>query len=197
MEEEKIVPKIGDIYYQYYEGKGLIKFEITNIKEGNLYPIRFKALDHPEFDYTFETMVSEWSLKENYSRDEIDAYRQYYQELGEKLKGYKKIVDDIKNERNAIYETIQSMISLELIRNGCFFRFDNLNFFEMCADKAREDAKDTIKNYMHSFQEVTKSFSPTNDTQEEFDTLVKEISEKVVKEEKIISHEYIMRYGRL
>lgn len=49
-------------------------------------------------------------------------------------------------------------------------------YIEMCvqraAEEARHDAEDTLKNWMHPFEEVKKRYWPNNDTIEEFNEIL-------------------------
>ena len=49
----------------------------------------------------------------------------------------------------------------------------------MCAERAREEARDTLKNYMKPFEWVKDYFHPNNMTQEEFDKILAEMEQKV------------------
>ena len=52
-------------------------------------------------------------------------------------------------------------------------------YIEMCAERAREEARDTLKNYMKPFERVKDYFHPNNMTQEEFDKILAEMEQKV------------------
>lgn len=57
-------------------------------------------------------------------------------------------------------------------------------YIEMCAGRARKEAKDTIENYTRSFEEVKEWFRPNNMTQEEFNKLLHEMGDiNEIKEE--------------
>lgn len=57
-------------------------------------------------------------------------------------------------------------------------------YIEMCAERARKEAKDTIENYTRSFEEVKERFRPNNMTQEEFNKLLREMGDiNEIKEE--------------
>ena len=43
---------------------------------------------------------------------------------------------------------------------------------QRAAEEARRDAEDTLKNWMHPFEEVKKRYWPNNDTIEEFNELL-------------------------
>ena len=49
-------------------------------------------------------------------------------------------------------------------------------YIELCvqraAEEARRDAEDTLKNWMHPFEEVKKRFWPNNNTIEEFNEIL-------------------------
>ncbi|MDH8700839.1 hypothetical protein M2138_000173 [Dysgonomonadaceae bacterium PH5-43] len=49
-------------------------------------------------------------------------------------------------------------------------------YIEMCAEKARRDAREVLKKHIKPFDWVKEHFSPMNETQEEFDKLVEEMS---------------------
>lgn len=49
-------------------------------------------------------------------------------------------------------------------------------YIEMCAEKAREEAKDTIENYTRPFEEIKEYFIDNNMTQEEFNRILQEMS---------------------
>jgi hypothetical protein len=51
------------------------------------------------------------------------------------------------------------------------------DYIELCAEKARDEARDTIKNYIRPFNMVKDCFYPNNMTQEEFDEILKEMEE--------------------
>jgi hypothetical protein len=55
-------------------------------------------------------------------------------------------------------------------------------YIEMCVqravEEARRDAEDTLKNWMHPFEEVKKSFWPNNDTIEEFNEILHEMGDE-------------------
>lgn len=48
-------------------------------------------------------------------------------------------------------------------------------YIEMRAERAREDARDTIANYMKPFEMVKEYFHPNNMTREEFNRIVSEM----------------------
>jgi esterase/lipase len=52
-------------------------------------------------------------------------------------------------------------------------------YIEMCAERARVEAKDVIENYLRPFEEVKERFYPNNMTQEEFNEILKEMEEPV------------------
>ena len=63
-------------------------------------------------------------------------------------------------------------------------------YIEMCeakaAEKAREEAKDTLKRWMRPFDEVKNSFYPSNNTIEEFNAILNEMGdEEGLSEERI------------
>ena len=54
-------------------------------------------------------------------------------------------------------------------------------YIEMRAERAREEAKDVLKNHLKPFEWVTEYFVPDNMTQEEFDRLIQEMSDESIK----------------
>ncbi len=64
--------------------------------------------------------------------------------------------------------------------NGLYCRFSTVvdcpthwnmtedEYIEMCAEKAREDARDVLKNYLQPFERVKDYYHPNNMTKEEF-----------------------------
>lgn len=50
-------------------------------------------------------------------------------------------------------------------------------YIEMCAERARKEAKDTIENYTRPFEEVKERFIDNNMTQEEFNKLLHEMGD--------------------
>ena len=72
--------------------------------------------------------------------------------------------------------------------NGLYCRFSTVvdcptdwnmteeDYIEMCAEQAREDAKNTLKKYLRPFEMVEKHFKPNNMTEEEFKECLKEMS---------------------
>ena len=45
---------------------------------------------------------------------------------------------------------------------------------ERAIERARDEAEDVLKRYLHDFSEVVERFSPNNNTQEEFNEIIKE-----------------------
>jgi len=78
--------------------------------------------------------------------------------------------------------------------NGLLCRFSSIvdtvtdwnmtdeEYIEMKAEQAREEARDTLKHYLHPFKEVISSFRPNNNTQEEFDAIVHNMSENKIQQ---------------
>lgn len=56
------------------------------------------------------------------------------------------------------------------------------DYIEMCAEKAREQARYVLKNRLGSFDTVIEDFIPINMSKEEFDNFLKETSEVPIKE---------------
>lgn len=57
-------------------------------------------------------------------------------------------------------------------------------YIEMCADKAREEAKEVLKNYIRPFDWVKDRFIDNNMTQEEFNKLLIEMESERHEKEK-------------
>lgn len=80
--------------------------------------------------------------------------------------------------------------------NGLYCRFSSVvdcptdwnmteeDYLELCAQKAREDAKRTLERYLHPFDDLKKYFKPYNMTEEEFDKFLRDTS-AVPKEPKV------------
>ncbi len=51
------------------------------------------------------------------------------------------------------------------------------DYIEMCAEKARKEARDIIKNHLKPFHMVNSYFLPNNMTVEEFNQILKEMTE--------------------
>lgn len=51
------------------------------------------------------------------------------------------------------------------------------DYIEMCAERAREEARDVLKNYIKPFSMVKEYFRPNNNTVEEFNDMLKEMGE--------------------
>ena len=57
-----------------------------------------------------------------------------------------------------------------------FYRRNNMTdeeYIEMCAQKAREEAQETLKHSLRPFEEVKASFVPTNMSRDEFNRILK------------------------
>lgn len=52
-------------------------------------------------------------------------------------------------------------------------------YIELCAEKAREEARKTIERYLRPFDWVEKYFTPNNMTEDEFNQILKEMSTEV------------------
>lgn len=75
--------------------------------------------------------------------------------------------------------------------NGLLCRFSSIvdtvthynmteeEYIEMCAERAREEARDVLENYMKPFEWVKEHFYPNNMTQEEFDEILAKMEQKV------------------
>lgn len=74
--------------------------------------------------------------------------------------------------------------------NGLLCRFSSIvdcpthynmtdeEYIEMCAERAREEARDVLKNHLKPFEWLRDYFSPNNMTEEEFEKILKEMSEE-------------------
>lgn len=72
--------------------------------------------------------------------------------------------------------------------NGLLCRFSSIvdtvthynmtdeEYIEICADRARAEAKSVLKNHVKPFEWVEEYFSETNMTQEEFNKILKEMT---------------------
>ena len=49
------------------------------------------------------------------------------------------------------------------------------DYIEMCAEKAREEARDVINNYLKPFELVKDYFRPNNMTEQEFEEILNEM----------------------
>lgn len=75
--------------------------------------------------------------------------------------------------------------------NGLYCRFSTVvdtvtdynmtedDYIELCVERAKEEAKDVLKNYIRPFNWVKEYFFPNNMTQEEFDKILKEMEKPV------------------
>ena len=73
--------------------------------------------------------------------------------------------------------------------NGLYCRFSTIvdcptdwnmtedDYIEMCKQKAEEDARATLKNYLQPFEMVKDRFYPNNMTKEEFEEFLKDVSD--------------------
>lgn len=55
-------------------------------------------------------------------------------------------------------------------------------YIEMCAENAREEAREVLKDYLRPYNKVKEYFNPSNMTQEEFDEICKEMETKIQEE---------------
>ena len=72
--------------------------------------------------------------------------------------------------------------------NGLYCRFSTVvdcptdwnmtadDYIEMCKQRAEEDAKETLKNYLQPFEMVEDRFYPNNMTEEEFEQFLKDVN---------------------
>ena len=70
-------------------------------------------------------------------------------------------------------------------KNGLLCRFSTVidtvsdynmtdeEYIEMCAQKAREEAQETLKHSLRPFEEVKASFVPTNKSRDEFNRILR------------------------
>lgn len=75
--------------------------------------------------------------------------------------------------------------------NGLYCRFSTVvdtitdynmtedDYIELCVERAKEEAKDVLKNYIRPFDWVKEYFAPNNMSQEEFDKILKEMEKPV------------------
>lgn len=75
--------------------------------------------------------------------------------------------------------------------NGLYCRFSTVvdtitdynmtedDYIELCVERAKEEAKDVLKNYIRPFNWVKEYFFPNNMSQEEFDKILKEMEKPV------------------
>jgi hypothetical protein len=52
-------------------------------------------------------------------------------------------------------------------------------YIELCAEKAREEARNTIERHLRPFDWVKQYFTPNNMTEDEFNRILKEMSTEV------------------
>ena len=74
--------------------------------------------------------------------------------------------------------------------NGLYCRFSTVvdcptdwnmtaeDYIELCAEKAREEARYTLERYLRPFDWVREHFLPNNMTEEEFEQFMREVNEK-------------------
>ena len=53
-------------------------------------------------------------------------------------------------------------------------------YIELCAEKAREEARKTIERYLRPFDWVKEYFTPNNMKEDEFNRILKEMSTEVI-----------------
>lgn len=51
-------------------------------------------------------------------------------------------------------------------------------YIEMCAEKAKKEARDVINNYLKPFESVKDYFVPTNMTEQKFEEILNEMGSK-------------------
>lgn len=73
--------------------------------------------------------------------------------------------------------------------NGLYCRFSTVvdcpthwnmteeDYIEMCAERAREDARYVLKNYLRPFDWVEEYFYPNNMTKEEFEGVLRDMND--------------------
>lgn len=74
--------------------------------------------------------------------------------------------------------------------NGLYCRFSTVvdtvtawnmteeDYIEMCAEQAREKAREVLKDYVYPFSDVKKRFYPNNNTIEEFEQILHEMGDE-------------------
>ena len=85
--------------------------------------------------------------------------------------------------------------------NGLYCRFSHVvdcitdynmtaeEYIEMCAEKAREEARDILQKRLRPFDEVKRYFAPNNQTCEEFNKILKEMGDEGLSDEEIKMYE--------
>lgn len=73
--------------------------------------------------------------------------------------------------------------------NGLYCRFSTVvdcpthwnmteeDYIEMCAEKAREEARSVLENYLRPFDWVEEYFYPNNMTKEEFEAVLRDMND--------------------
>lgn len=73
--------------------------------------------------------------------------------------------------------------------NGLYCRFSTVvdcptdwnmteeDYIELCAEKAREEARDTLSRYLKPFEWVEEYFCPNNMTEEEFEAVLRDMND--------------------
>ena len=54
-------------------------------------------------------------------------------------------------------------------------------YIEMCAQKAREEARETLKHSIRPFERVKESFRPANMSKKKFDKILKLMETEIVR----------------
>lgn len=79
--------------------------------------------------------------------------------------------------------------------NGLYCRFSTIvdcptdwnmteeDYIELCAERAREEARFTLEHHLRPFEWVNEYFHPNNMTQEEFEDCMRKMSEPVSEED--------------
>lgn len=74
--------------------------------------------------------------------------------------------------------------------NGLYCRFSTIvdtvtdynmteeEYIELCAEKARKEARETLERYLRPFDEVERRFIPNNMTRKEFKKILKEMGKE-------------------
>lgn len=56
------------------------------------------------------------------------------------------------------------------------FNMTEKYYIEYCAERAREEARDVLKNHLHPFEEVIDRFIPNNMSEEDFQKFIKDVN---------------------
>lgn len=79
--------------------------------------------------------------------------------------------------------------------NGLYCRFSSVvdcptnwnmteeEYIELCAERAREEARCTLEHFLRPFSWVKDNFSPNNMTEEEFEKFLEEVSKPCINKQ--------------